>query len=65
MPLFTIKAQAGVDMKAARVVITRSGNAKPEIFELNSTETDNILVYEGDKIEFVGTGEQKLIQGRR
>jgi protein involved in polysaccharide export with SLBB domain len=54
MPLFTIRAQAGVDPKATRVIITRSGAATTETYELRAPGTDDVLVYPGDALEFVG-----------
>jgi len=57
MPLFAIKAQAGVDANATRVVLTRSGGTKAEVFELDSAGTDNVLITEGDKVEFVGNSD--------
>jgi polysaccharide export outer membrane protein len=54
MPLFIIRAQAGVRPTATKVSITRSPGQKPEIYELGDTATDNVLIYPGNKIEFTG-----------
>lgn len=53
IPLFVIRAEAGVDGTAAKAVITRAPLLKPEIHELADPKTDNILIYPGNTVEFV------------
>lgn len=52
MPLFTIKADVGVDRNATIVIIRRSSGSS-EIYRLNDARTDDVLVSSGDTIEFV------------
>jgi protein involved in polysaccharide export with SLBB domain len=70
MPLYAIRAQAVVDRKATRVTITHGPLPTNESFELADAETDNVLIYPGDKVEFTGengssnsTGEYYFIGG--
>ncbi|HEY2847987.1 MAG TPA: polysaccharide biosynthesis/export family protein [Pyrinomonadaceae bacterium] len=51
MPLFTIKATAGVD-RAATVVVIRHSSGSTEIYRLADPHTDNVSVSAGDTIEF-------------
>ena len=52
VPLFVIKADAGVGVKATKVVITRGPMLKPEMYNLRDPNTDNVLVYPGNSVEF-------------
>ena len=52
MPLFTIKADVEVHAGATMVVVKRS-SGKAEKYNLNDLNTDEVLVYAGDAIEFV------------
>ncbi len=54
VPLFVIKAEAIVDVRATQVVIRRA-DGKVEKFDLKDINTDDTLVYPNDIIEFVGT----------
>lgn len=53
IPLFVIKAEAGVSRSSTRVKVTRSGSGKIEVFELRQPDADNALVYAGDTVEFI------------
>lgn len=57
IPLFVVRAEAGVKPTAGRAVITRAPLLKPEIYELNGSTTDDVLIYPGNTVEFV-EGEQ-------
>ncbi len=52
MPLFVIRAEAGVDPKATEARIARGPAAKIETHDLKNPATDNILIFPGNKIEF-------------
>jgi len=52
IPLYIIKAEAGVEPAATRVVITRAPLLKVETYELRDGNTDNVLVYPGNSIDF-------------
>lgn len=54
LPLFVIKAYAGVAPTATGVVITRPGSLKPDTYDLHDPATDDVLVYPGTTIEFLG-----------
>lgn len=57
IPLFVVRAEAGVKPTAGRAVITRAPLLKPEIYALNDSATDDVLIYPGNTVEFV-EGEQ-------
>jgi hypothetical protein len=46
-----VRAQAGVDPKASRVIITRGSLKTNESYDLLDADTDNILVYPGNTVE--------------
>jgi polysaccharide biosynthesis/export protein len=50
MPLYVIKAEAGVTRSASRVVVTRSG--RESLHDLANDQTDNMLVFPGDVLDF-------------
>jgi protein involved in polysaccharide export with SLBB domain len=52
LPLFVIKADAGVDPSATKVLIRRSDLSRPEVFDLSDPATDDVLIYPGYFIEF-------------
>ena len=52
VPLYVICAQAGVDTKANKALVRRSGGTQVEIFDLHSTDNDKILIFPGDALEF-------------
>ncbi len=59
IPLFVIRADAGVDSKATRVVIKRGQQSTVESHDLREADTDNTLIYPGDSVEFAsGFGSQ-------
>lgn len=53
MPLFTIRAEAGVLRGATKVQIRRNTSQKSEIHLLSNAETDNTLIFPGDIVEFL------------
>lgn len=52
IPLFVLKTDAIVDTMATKVIVTRDPLSKPEIYDLRVANTDNILIYPGNKIDF-------------
>ncbi len=52
IPLFVIRAEAGVAPKATKVRIARGPAAATETHDLKDPNTDNILIFPGNKIEF-------------
>ncbi len=70
MPLFTIRAEAGVRQDAAKVQITRNSSQGSEAHLLADAKTDNILIFPGDIVEFqpesgprTGTGLFYFVSG--
>jgi protein involved in polysaccharide export with SLBB domain len=57
VPLFVIRAEAVVDPKATRVLISRE-SSNPEIYDLKDAATDNVLIYPGNSLEFVGDDQK-------
>jgi protein involved in polysaccharide export with SLBB domain len=51
VPLYVIKAEAGVDPKATRVIVRRSSRAV-DSFLLKDASSDDILITPGDSVEF-------------
>jgi protein involved in polysaccharide export with SLBB domain len=56
MPLFAIRAEAGVSSKATKAIITRAPLLKVETYDLRDPKTDDVLVYPGNSIEFTAGG---------
>ncbi len=54
MPLFVIRAEAGVSSKATTAVINRSATMKIDSYNLRDPNAANTLVYPGDAVEFAG-----------
>ena len=54
IPLFAIRAEAGVNAKAVRALVTRAPLVKVETYVLRDAKTDDVLIYPGNSIEFVG-----------
>ncbi len=67
MPLFAIRAEAGVSPRATRVAVTR--NPQTETFDLRDPKTENVLIYPGSTLEFTtdtgsfATGSSYFIGG--
>jgi protein involved in polysaccharide export with SLBB domain len=61
IPLYVIKAEAIVSPRAAKVFITRAPLLKLETYDLHDANTDNILVYPGNAVEFAA--DQNLHTG--
>ena len=59
IPLFVIRAEAVVSPKATRALVIRSPLLKAESYDLRDADTDNILLYPGDSIEFTGDGASR------
>jgi protein involved in polysaccharide export with SLBB domain len=54
MPLFVIRAEAGVSSKATTAIINRSATMKIDSYDLSDPNAANALVYPGDAVEFAG-----------
>ncbi len=54
IPLFVIRSEAVVSPKATRVVIKRAPLLKLESYDLRAADTDNVLIYPGNTVEFIG-----------
>jgi hypothetical protein len=67
MPLFAIRAEAGVNAKADRALVTRAPMLKVESYDLRQVKTDDVLIYPGNSVEFVGAAvstESYFISGK-
>lgn len=54
MPLFVVRAGAGVHPGATKAIITRAPLLKIETYDLRDSKTDDILIYPGNSVEFSG-----------
>ena len=63
VPLFVIKAEAIVDIRATQVIIRRA-DGKVEKLELKDINTDDTLVYPNDIIEFVGKTQSATLNSQ-
>ncbi|MFN0279728.1 MAG: polysaccharide biosynthesis/export family protein [Pyrinomonadaceae bacterium] len=63
MPLFVIRSEAVANPAATKVVIKRAPLLKLETYNLNTPDTDNILIYPGNAVEFTGDGNSLSIIG--
>ncbi|HEX3102795.1 MAG TPA: polysaccharide biosynthesis/export family protein, partial [Pyrinomonadaceae bacterium] len=52
VPLYVVCAQAGVDPKATKALVRRADLAKVETFDLHDPNTDKVLIYPGNAVEF-------------
>ncbi len=52
IPLYVIKADAGVDPKASKVILKRAGRTTADILNLADAATDDVLILPGDSVEF-------------
>lgn len=52
VPLYVICAQVGVDPKAAQAFVRRADLGRVETFDLRDPNTDKVLVYPGNVVEF-------------
>ena len=53
MPLFAIRAESEVKREATTAKITRAASNMVETYLLTDVATDNVLVLDGDKVEFL------------
>lgn len=61
VPLFVIRAEAGVDARATKVLVTRTPQTPRETHVLSDGKTDNVLIYPGNTVEF--TSESGNLRG--
>lgn len=52
IPLYVIRAEAGVSQQATKVLITRMHLSKIESYDLHESNTENILIFPGSSLEF-------------
>lgn len=52
VPLYVIRAEAGVGSQATKVLVRRSQLAKVESYDLHDVNSESILIYPGSTIEF-------------
>jgi hypothetical protein len=64
IPMYVVRAQAGVDPKATRVIITRGNLTTSESYDLTEADTDNVLVYPGNTVEFTGASGSNNVTGQ-
>jgi len=63
VPLFVIRAEAGLGPKATKVIISRFRGQKTETFSLSEANADNIFIFPGDKVEFAAAPDLYFISG--
>ena len=56
MPLYVVCAEAGVDPKATKALIRRTDLANVETIDLKDANSDKILIYPGNSVEFTADG---------
>lgn len=52
IPLYVVCAQSGVDPKATTALVRRSDLTQAETFDLHDANSDRILIYPGNSVEF-------------
>lgn len=62
IPLYVVRAEAGVNSQATRVLIRRADLEKVETYDLRDSNTDNVLVYPGNTIEFIAEGHSSVLK---
>ena len=60
MPLYVLRAESDVKREAKLVRILRFGSKRPMVYDLSDRNTDGMLVYPGDSLEFVADQTAKL-----
>ncbi len=60
MPLYVVRAAAGADSRATKVIIRRAGGLKVEDLDQNVAGSDNALIFPGDTLEFTADGRANL-----
>lgn len=63
MPLFVIRSEAVVTSGATKILIKRAPLLKLETYDLDSADTDNILIYPGNAVEFTSDGNSRSVIG--
>jgi protein involved in polysaccharide export with SLBB domain len=54
VPLYVIKAEAMIEPESRSVRVTKPGQTSADSYDLADSKTDNVIVYPGSRIEFVG-----------
>ncbi len=52
IPLYVIRSESVISTKATKVIIKRAKLIKLEVYDLHGPETDVVLIYPGDTVEF-------------
>ena len=60
MPLYAVLAESDVHREVKRVLIRRAGSGETLSYALGGGESDKLLVYPGDRLEFVTGQTAKL-----
>lgn len=53
IPLFVIRSEAAVNSQATKAVVKRAPLVKLETYDLSDADTDNVLIYPGNSVEFI------------
>lgn len=61
VPLYVICAQAGVDPKANRAIVRRTGSGNVETYDLRDANNDKILIYPGNTVEFTAEARAAVV----
>lgn len=61
VPLYVVRAEAGVGSGATKVLIRRSDLGPVETFDLRAPETDSVPVYPGNLIEFAADAKNSVL----
>lgn len=61
IPLYVVCAGANVDPKSTKALIRRSDGAKVETIDLHEANSDKILIYPGNSVEFTADGRGSLL----
>lgn len=60
IPLYVVRADSGVDPQATKAVIRRSDISKAETFDLRDANSDQVLIYPGNSVEFTADGRSSI-----
>lgn len=56
VPLYVVRAEVRVDPRATKVIVRRAETGLVATHDLRVSETENLLIYPGDSIEFTANG---------
>lgn len=61
VPLYVLRAKAGIDPRSNAVKIKRAKDSNIESFLLTNTNVDSVLIFPGDSIEFTGSNDTSTV----